>query len=174
MARLHAAKGTTCPDTVWGAYSLQANGDKGPQSDGQWLKPLAVVAGLLFVACLVEFVFTLTTTMHEQLLVNASSDLEFYSTAIWRELREAINSGKDANALIEPLARIAPGQTTARGRRILITDPSGVVAVSWPRLSTTNMKLSEIFGEDGAPVDNAGEGLAPGASSSGTARRRSR
>ena len=64
MARLHAAKGTSCPDTVWGAYSLQANGDKGFQSDGQWLKPLAVVAGLLFVACLVEFVFTLTTTMH--------------------------------------------------------------------------------------------------------------
>jgi two-component system cell cycle sensor histidine kinase PleC len=156
MARLHAAKGTTRPDTVWGAYSLRANGDKGPQSDGQWLKPLAVVAGLLFVACLVEFVFTLTTTMHEQLLVNASSDLEFYSTAIWRELREAINSGKDANALIESLARIAPGQTTARGRRILITDPSGVVAVSWPRLSTTNMKLSEIFGEDGVAVDNAG------------------
>jgi two-component system cell cycle sensor histidine kinase PleC len=153
MARSHAAQATTRADTVWGAYSFRDSGAKDSR-DGLWLKRVAIFASVLCLASLIEFVFTLTTTMHEQFLVNASADLEFYSAAIWRELREAIASGKDAGGLIEPLARIAPGHTTARGRRILVTDPSGGVVVSWPRSSAANSKLPEILGDDRAWLDS--------------------
>jgi len=153
MARSHEAKATSRADAVWGAYSFQDTGDK-DSHDGLWLKRVAIIASALCLACLFEFVFTLTTSIHEQFLVNASADLEFYSAAIWRELREAIESGRDASGLIEPLARIAPDHTAARGRRILIADPSGGVVVSWPRSSATNPKLPQILGEDRAGVDS--------------------
>jgi len=93
--------------------------------------------------------------MHEQLLVNASSDLEFYSTAIWRELRErSIRERREA--LIESLARIAQVKRRARqthSHHRSFRRRRGLMAA----LSTTNMKLSEIFGEDGVAVDNAGK-----------------
>ncbi|MGA8172227.1 MAG: ATP-binding protein [Methylocystis sp.] len=144
MARSHAAKGTTRAEAVWGAYSFQ---DSGLRSDGVWLMRLAILAGLLFVGCLGEFVFTLTNTVHQQFIDAASTDLDFYSGAIWRELRAAIEADSDAGALIETLARVAPPETTTRGRRIFITDPSGDVVVSWPRSTSANLKLRDILGD---------------------------
>jgi two-component system cell cycle sensor histidine kinase PleC len=147
MARPHAAKATSRAETVWGAYSFADGGEDSHQSESLWLKRLALVAFAISLVALGEFVVTLTTTVHEQLLVDASADLEIVSRAIWRDLRDAIESSKSTSAG-EALTHVAPGHAAARGRRIFVTNEQGRVAASWPQLARTNVTLSDILGQD--------------------------
>ncbi len=167
MAPAPTARATSRADTVWGSYSFSNRNEDGPQSRNVLLMRLALVACAICFASLAGFIVTLATTMPEQLLVDASSDLEILSRAVSRDLAEAIGSGKDAAPLGEALSRIvvalrAPdgrsSQATgyaARGRRIVVTDQRGRVAAAWPQSQMPAATLSEILGQDRIIADFA-------------------
>ncbi len=148
MARPPAAKALSRAETVWGAYSFADKNEGSQQPDSIWLKRLALVAIAICLVALGEFALTVATTVHEQLLVDASADLEIFSKAVWRDLRDAIENSKTTSSLGEPMSHVAPGHAAARGRRIYVTNEQGRVAASWPQLPGQNVTLSDILGQD--------------------------
>ncbi len=145
MARPPAARALSHAETVWGSYSFP--NDNNASLDGLWLRRLALAACAVCIVALGEFAVTLTTRVHEQLVIDASVDLELFSKAIWRELRDAIEGSKNAPSTGEPILHFAPGHV-ARGRRIIITNEQGRVMASWPQSVRPNLTLADILGQD--------------------------
>jgi two-component system, cell cycle sensor histidine kinase PleC len=152
MARPSAAKTLSHAETVWGSYSFPDRNET--QLNGLWLTRLALAACAVCIVALAEFAVALSVSVHDRLVVDASADLEIFSKAIWRDLRDAIETAGATPSVKEPLAHIAP-RHAARGRRIIVTNEQGRVMAVWPQAPHSNVTLAEILGQDPAVADFA-------------------
>lgn len=153
MARVHAARAMSHAETVWGAYNFDDN-DAKSTSDGAWLRRLAFVACAIGLVCLTAFAFSMTTAIHDQLVEDATADLDVFVKAVWRDLQDKIQTNAQA-PLGEPLTQIVPGRALARGRRILVTDDHGRVTAASPPMASKDVTLADVLGADPAVTDFA-------------------
>ena len=154
MARIDAAKLTTYAETVWSPRGTAGSGPSTKATDGEWLHHLALAACAFCVVALTGFMFTLTQTVHEQVLSDAAADLEIFAKAIWHDIRATVTD-KGNTKVDENLMRFVPGNAIARGRRVLITDEAGRVTAAAPALPRTDATLAEILGSDQILTDFA-------------------
>ncbi|MCC3246991.1 PAS-domain containing protein [Methylocystis sp. WRRC1] len=143
MARASAARAMSHAETVWGAYRFDDNGEKDP-NDGAWLRRLAFVASSICLMSLMAFVVSMATTMQDQLVDDATADLELFARVVSHELHEKIRA--DAQSLGQPLNQIVPHRAFARGRRVLVTDGHGRVAAAFPPIESKNVTLADVLG----------------------------
>ncbi len=144
MARVTAARAMSHAETVWGAYRFNGNGEKDPK-ESPWLKRVAFIVSGIGLVSLSAFAITLTTSMQDQLVEEATADFEVFSHAVWHDLHDKIDAQK---SLGEPLNKILPGRATARGRRILVTDDHGHVAAAFPPIDSKNATLTDVLGAE--------------------------
>ena len=145
MARVPAARAMSHAETVWGAYRFNGDGDKEPK-ESPWLKRVAFAVSAVCLVSLGAFALTLTSTLQDHLVEEASADLEVFARAVWHDLHDKIRT--DAKGLGQPLNKILPGQATARGRRILVTDDQGRVAAAFPPIDARATTLVDVLGAD--------------------------
>jgi len=143
MARVTAARAMSHAETVWGAYRFDDDGEKDPK-DGAWLRRLAFVASAICLISLTAFVVSMATTMQDQLVDDATADLEFFARAVSHDLHDKIRT--DAQSLGQPLNQIVPHRVFSRGRRILVTDDHGRVAAAFPPIGSKNVTLTDVLG----------------------------
>jgi two-component system cell cycle sensor histidine kinase PleC len=146
MARVTAARAMSHAETVWGAYRFNGNGEKDPK-ESPWLKPAAFLVSAIGLVSLSAFAVTLTTSMQDQLVEEATADLEIFAHAVWHDLHDKIQADAQ-KSLVGPLNKILPGRATARGRRILVTDDHGHVAAAFPPIDSKNATLSDVLGAE--------------------------
>ncbi|MCX7899918.1 MAG: hypothetical protein N2444_07545 [Methylocystis sp.] len=91
MARIRDARTTTHAETVWGAYRFDHTGDKRFR-DSPWLLPLAFGVSIIGFAGLAAFAVTLTSSMQDHLVEDATADLEIFATAVSHELHDKIKT----------------------------------------------------------------------------------
>jgi two-component system cell cycle sensor histidine kinase PleC len=146
MARVTAARAMSHAETVWGAYRFNGNGEKDPK-ESPWLKRAAFLVSAIGLVSLSAFAVTLTTSMQDQLVEEATADLEIFAHAVWHDLHDKIQADAQ-KSLVGPLNKILPGRATARGRRILVTDDHGHVAAAFPPIDSKNATLSDVLGAE--------------------------
>jgi two-component system cell cycle sensor histidine kinase PleC len=154
MARTTAARASSRAEIIWGAEGFAAGATEAAPSD-VWLKRLAFIACAICLVALAEFGGVLSNAAHERLLVDAASDLDMFSKAVWRDLAEHISEARDKATLNEPLSAIAPHHA-GRGRRVLVTDARGHVVASWPQTARAELKLSDVLGDQPLIAERSG------------------
>ncbi len=153
MARVNAARATTHAEIVWGAYRFDEAGGK-RFTDSRWLRPVAFAVSALCLLSLTAFAITLTSSMQDQLVDDATADLEVFSSAVSHALQDKIKI--DAKkSLGAPLNQIVPKSALARGRRILVTDDRGRVTDASPPVSGNDATLPQLMGAEQAFTDFA-------------------
>ena len=145
MARA-AARATSHVETVWGANRFDSAGGKEPK-DGALLRRVAFVVSGICLACLTAFAITLTSSMQDRLVDEATADMEVFSRSVSRDLQDRIQSGAQ-QGVSESLSSILPHRALARGRRIVVTDDHGRVAAAFPPLSARNATLNDVLGAE--------------------------
>ena len=153
MARDRAARAMSHAETVWGANRFDAAGDKNPK-DGAWLRRAAFAASFICLAALTAFVVSLTTSLQDQLVEEATADLDVFAHAVSRDLHDKIKNDSQ-KSLDAPLHQIIPKAALAHGRRILVTDDRGRVAASFPPVAAKGVTLSEVLGAEQILTDYA-------------------
>ncbi len=146
MARVTAARAMSHAETVWGAYRFNGNGERDPK-ESPWLKRAAFIVSAIGLVSLAAFAVTLTTSMQDQLVEEATADFEVFAHAVWHDLHDKIQADAQ-KSLGEPLNKILPGRATARGRRILVTDDRGHVAAAFPPIDSKNATLTDVLGAE--------------------------
>jgi two-component system cell cycle sensor histidine kinase PleC len=146
MARVTAARAMSHAETVWGAYRFNGNGEKDPK-ESPWLKRVAYIVSAIGLVSLGAFAVTLTTSMQDQVVEEATADFEVFAHGVWHDLHDKIQANAQ-KSLVEPLNKILPVRATARGRRILITDNHGRVAAAFPPIDSKNATLSDVLGAE--------------------------
>jgi two-component system cell cycle sensor histidine kinase PleC len=175
MARIDVADTMTHAEAVWAPSYREDSAVSASTADGLSLRRFAVAASGFCVLALVGFMFTLMQTVREQALADAAADLEIFAKATWRDLDAAIGDRAGGKTQIN-LAEIIPGNALARGRRVLITNETGRVALAAPALGA-DATLAEILGSDQILTDFADKAgvmritLADGAPALATVRR---
>ncbi|PPD44636.1 MAG: PAS domain-containing sensor histidine kinase [Methylocystis sp.] len=147
MARA-AARATSHAETVWSAYRFDGDGGdgRGPR-DGPWLRRLAFVVSGVCLVSLATFAVSLTSTMQDQLVEEATEDLEVFARAVKHDIHDRIKADAQ-KPLAEPLNKLVPGRATARGRRILVTDDHGHVAAAFPPIASKDATLHDVLGAE--------------------------
>jgi two-component system cell cycle sensor histidine kinase PleC len=145
MARVTAARAMSHAETVWGAYRFEGNGERQPK-ESPWLKRAAFGASAICLVSLTAFAVTLTSAMQDQLVEEATADLEVFARAVRLDLNEKLPA--DGKSLAQPLNKILPGRATARGRRVFVTDDSGHVAAAFPPIDAKNATLADVLGAE--------------------------
>ncbi len=144
--RRAAARAMSYAEMVWGAYRFNGPGEKDPK-EGPWLRRLAFAVSAVCLVSLAAFAVALTNSMQDQLVEEATADLEVIARAVWHDLYDKIQTNAQ-QPLGEPLANILPGHATARGRRILVTDDHGRVAAAFPPIGANQTTLSDVLGAE--------------------------
>ncbi len=152
MARVTAARAMSHAETVWGASRFEGNGGRAPK-ESPWLKRAAFGVSAICLLSLAAFAVTLTSAMQDQLVEEATTDLEVFARAVRLDLSEKLRA--DGRSLAQPLNQILPGGATARGRRVLITDDSGHVATAFPPIDAKNATLNDVLGAEQALTEFA-------------------
>ncbi|KAF2992625.1 ATP-binding protein [Methylocystis sp. MJC1] len=145
MARVTAARAMSHAEMVWGAYRFDGTGVK-ETKESPWLKRAAFVVSVICLASLAAFAVTLVHSMQDQLVEDATADLEVFARAVRHDLSDKIQI--DSKLLAQPLNKILPIRAMARGRRILITDDSGHVAAAFPPIEAKNVSLADVLGAE--------------------------
>ena len=151
MARASAAKATTRAEAIWSADRQGADAGSPDPREEQWLRRLALLAGVICILALFEMLGSLSSDAHDRLLLDAAADLDLFSKAVWRDLSEIIAQNHDKAALDEPLSAIAPLHAS-RGRSIVVTDEQDRVAATWPQLQRGSATLLEMLGEQSQAI----------------------
>ena len=151
MARASAAKATTRAEAIWSADRQGADAGRSDPREEQWLRRLALLAGVICILALFEMLGALSSDAHDRLLLDAAADLDLFSKAVWRDLSEIIAQNHDKAALDEPLSAIAPLHAS-RGRSIVVTDEQDRVAATWPQLQRASATLFEMLGEQSQAI----------------------
>ncbi len=156
MARASAAKATTRAEAIWSADRHGAEAGAPDPREEQWLKRLALLAGVICILAIFEMAGALSSDAHDRLLLDAAADLDLFSKAVWRDLSEIIARTPDREALDEALSAIAPLHAS-RGRSIVVTDEKDRVAATWPQTDSARVTLFDILGKQPqAVVERAG------------------
>jgi two-component system, cell cycle sensor histidine kinase PleC len=154
MAGGAAAKRTSHAEIVWGSCGFAGAGANNP-----WLPRAAVAAGALCLICFAAFVVSLTNSVHDHVLADATVDLDIFARAVLHDVREITESRASSNMadpdMAEPLARLVPAPLQARGRRVLIADKAGHIAVATSGGALVGATLAEALGQDAAVIDMA-------------------
>ncbi|MBI3275683.1 MAG: PAS domain-containing sensor histidine kinase, partial [Methylocystis sp.] len=147
MARADAADAASYAETVWSSVSSPASGAPGAAAGGAWSQRFALAACVFCIVILIAFMITLTNKAHDQVVEDATADLEIFANAVWHDVRAAIRD--EATATLAPvLPQIVPGHALARGRRILVADQNGRVTAALPPLGEGPATLSGILGTE--------------------------
>jgi two-component system, cell cycle sensor histidine kinase PleC len=156
MARASAAKATTRAEAIWSADRHGADAGAPDPREEQWLRRLALLAGVICILASFELLGALSSDAHDRLLLDAAADLDLFSKAVWRDLSESIAQNRDRAALDEPLSAIAP-RHASRGRSIVVTDEQDRIAATWPQAQRASATLLDILGEQSqALVERSG------------------
>jgi len=147
MARFRAASAMSHAETVWGAHGFGGRGNRNASSDGAWLRRVAFVACAVGLVSLTAFVATIVDATQEQLVADATADLDLFARTVWRDLRDAIRD-KTPPSTERPLAQIIPDRALARGRRVLVTDQKGRVTAASPPIAAEGATLNDILGSE--------------------------
>jgi two-component system cell cycle sensor histidine kinase PleC len=142
MARVTAAKAMSHADTVWSGYRF---GDGKPSKSGDGLRRLAFVVCAICLVSLVAFVGSVTASMQERLVDEATADLDIFARLVSRDLQDDIRPDA-ALSLGESFNRIVPRRLLTHGRRVLLTDAKGRVAAAFPPLPTQETTLADVLG----------------------------
>lgn len=141
MARVTAARATSHADTVWSGYRF---GDDKPPKNSDWLRRLAfIVCGVCLIS-LVAFIASLTSSMQDRLVDEATADLDIFARVVSRDLQDDIRP--DALSLGDSFNRIVPRRLLTHGRRVLLTDANGRVAAAFPPLPAQDATLADVLG----------------------------
>jgi two-component system cell cycle sensor histidine kinase PleC len=154
MACRNAASATSHAETIWAGYGFGDGGDKASLTESPWLRRIAFLACAVCLVLLSAFVVTLTNSVHEQILSDASADLDLFSKAVWRELHDAIRD-KPETSPNDPLTQLIPAHALTRGRRVFITDAAGKIAAASPPMPGKNVTLMDILGAEQALTEFA-------------------
>lgn len=143
MVRRRAAEPNIRAATVWDGYRFDRNSGGAP-AESAWLRRLVFLVTAICLVSLIAFVISLMTSLEDRLVDEATVDLDLFTRAIWRDLRDRIDAGGPGpeNA---PLADALPQGALAHGRRVLITDPDGRVAQAFPPMTRKGVTLGQIL-----------------------------
>jgi two-component system cell cycle sensor histidine kinase PleC len=141
MARVNAARAMSHAETVWSGYRF---GDDKPPKNGDGLRPLAFIVCAICLISLIAFIASLTTSMQDRLVDEATADLDIFARLVSRDLQDDIRP--NALSLGDSFNRIVPRRLLTHGRRVLLTDANGRVAAAFPPLPSQDATLADVLG----------------------------
>lgn len=142
MARVRAAKRMSRADKVWSGYRF---GDDKPPKNGSGLRSLAFVVSGVCLVSLAAFVVSLTTSLQDRLVDDATADLDMFARVVSRDLQDELKPDA-APSLGDSFNRVVPRRLLTHGRRALAIDAEGRVAAAFPPLPGPGATLTDVLG----------------------------
>ncbi len=142
MARVTAAREMNRVDTVWSGDRFN---DGGPPGNTSWLRRLAIVVSSICLICLAAFVLSLTTSLQDRLVDEATTDLDMFARIVSRDLQDELRP-EASRSLGDSFDRIVPKRLLTHGRRALAIDAEGRVAAAFPPMPGPGATLADILG----------------------------
>ena len=142
MARATAARGMSRVDRVWNGYQF---GDNKPPKNSAGLRAVAFIVSAICLVSLAAFVFSLSTSLQDRLVDEATADLDMFARIVSRDLQDDLKP-ETSPSLGDSFNRVVPRRLLTHGRRALVTDSEGRVAAAFPPLPKPGATITDVLG----------------------------